>query len=154
MIYEGVSGRRDCYGEHCGVRLMQVDDTINWVSDDRFEYKDGFLWLKDHHSLSKSDDPFCLAFHMLRDIREVPVYVIANPYPWHNSRLPSDVDMDNSVTPLDVLVAINELNLEGSKPLLVRNVANLTMFDVDADGTISPLDVLAIIKRYQPTTKR
>ena len=146
MIYEGVSDGVIVMENISGVRLMQVDDTINWVSDDRFEYKDGFLGLKDHHSLSKSDDPFLLSFSYANGTsREVPVYVIANPYPWHNSRLPSDVDMDNSVTPLDVLVAINELNLEGSKPLLVRNVANLTMFDVDADGTISPLDVLAII---------
>ena len=59
----------------------------------------------------------------------------------HNFVMPEDCDNSGSVTPLDALVVINELNRpDGSV------VADDTkMLDVDADGSLSPLDALVVI---------
>ncbi len=52
-----------------------------------------------------------------------------------------DVDMDSTISPLDVLTLVNRLNETSSaRPYDVR-------LDVDRDQSISPLDVLAIINR-------
>ena len=52
-----------------------------------------------------------------------------------------DVDMDSTISPLDVLTIVNRLNETSStRPYDVR-------LDVDRDQSISPLDVLAIINR-------
>jgi hypothetical protein len=52
-----------------------------------------------------------------------------------------DVDMDSTISPLDVLTIVNRLNEPSStRPYDVQ-------LDVDRDQSISPLDVLAIINR-------
>lgn len=58
----------------------------------------------------------------------------------HNFAIPEDCDDSGSVSPLDALVVINELN----KPDAER-VAIAKMIDVDADGVLSPLDALVVI---------
>ena len=78
---------------------------------------------------------------------EIRGSVVENTYPWQNPKNPLDVDGDNSVSPLDVLALINELNTNGSRQLDANGPVQgvKTFFDVDGDGSISPLDVLGVI---------
>jgi hypothetical protein len=66
---------------------------------------------------------------------------------WHNKALQWDVDGNGSIDPLDVLVAINELNANGSRRLDNTRLIDRSLFFVDTndDGFIDPLDVLGII---------
>ena len=59
----------------------------------------------------------------------------------HNFAMPEDCDHSGSVSPLDALVVINELN----RPDANLRMDAATMLDVDADGLLSPLDALVVI---------
>lgn len=59
----------------------------------------------------------------------------------HNFAMPEDCDQSGSVSPLDALVVINELN--GPDANLGNDAAR--MLDVDADGLLTPLDALVVI---------
>jgi len=59
----------------------------------------------------------------------------------HNFAMPEDCDRSGSVSPLDALVVINELN----GPDVNRGMDAARMLDVDADGVLSPLDALVVI---------
>lgn len=59
----------------------------------------------------------------------------------HNFAMPEDCDASGSVSPLDALVIINELNRsETNGPS-----DSSKMIDVDADGRLTPLDALVVI---------
>jgi predicted nuclease with RNAse H fold len=60
---------------------------------------------------------------------------------FHNLELPEDSDGSGSVTPLDVLAVINQVNNATSGTTTDSSV----MVDVDADNTVSPLDALSVI---------
>ncbi|XZE22169.1 FG-GAP-like repeat-containing protein [Pirellulaceae bacterium SH449] len=71
---------------------------------------------------------------------------------WHNAMQPFDVDgTDRIVSPLDVLVLINEINnprysdSSGRLPRQVEVPQRGPFFDVDCDGAVTPLDVLNVI---------
>jgi hypothetical protein len=67
---------------------------------------------------------------------------------WTNPLLPYDVDADRTVSPLDVLVLINDLNRNGTHelPLVPDNSDPPPPYlDPDDDGTVSPLDALVVI---------
>ena len=66
---------------------------------------------------------------------------------WQNPLLNVDVDDDGSVSPLDVLQVINEINRDSQgTPLDFNNpVENNPYFDTDGDRDLSPLDVLLVI---------
>ena len=64
---------------------------------------------------------------------------------WTNAISPMDVDDDNFVSPLDVLVLVNDLNQYGSRRLAPTVTKPYAYVDPDGDGSISPLDVLLII---------
>jgi hypothetical protein len=64
---------------------------------------------------------------------------------WHNG---GDVNGDGLVTPLDVLILINEINRDGARTLVPRTIADpgLPLFlDSNADGDVTAADVLAVI---------
>ncbi len=61
---------------------------------------------------------------------------------WHNGSNPRDVDDDQSVTPLDALRIIDQINQHGSRQ--GEGVGEI-FCDVDNDGSISPLDALSVI---------
>ena len=58
-----------------------------------------------------------------------------------------DVDDSGDTNPLDVLMLINDLNLNGSRRLSAgQNPADPRQYlDVDGDGFASPLDVLVVV---------
>jgi hypothetical protein len=61
---------------------------------------------------------------------------------WHNPMNPKDVDDDQTISPLDVLRIIDQINKYGARQ--IENVGEI-FCDVDDDGSISPLDVLFVI---------
>lgn len=70
--------------------------------------------------------------------------------PWHNALNPLDVDGIEGITPLDVLIVINELNLmvlaDPATGLLPSSAGSVPVYlDVDNDGYVTPLDALIII---------
>jgi hypothetical protein len=72
----------------------------------------------------------------------------ATDKPWHNVVQACDVNGDGQVAPLDVLQAINDLNLHGTRNLPAQVPAgDLSGFvDVNDDGIAASLDVLLIIE--------
>jgi hypothetical protein len=76
---------------------------------------------------------------------------------WHNG---GDVNGDGLVTPLDVLILINEINRDGARTLVPRTIADpgLPLFlDSNADGDLTAADVLAVINmlnwQFRPTSE-
>ena len=72
---------------------------------------------------------------------------------WTNVLNPLDCDDDNSVSPLDVLVLINELNRNGSYRLRPPTERPAVFLDADVDGFISPLDVLVVVNYLNGSTR-
>jgi hypothetical protein len=71
-------------------------------------------------------------------------------FPWQNSSDRLDANTDSSVSPIDALVIINELNdpmVSGAGGLLpAPPAAGITFYyDVSGDGVVSPIDVLLVI---------
>lgn len=70
---------------------------------------------------------------------------------WRNDALPSDVNGDGTLSPLDALLVINELSERefsnpntGALPSSDRP-DGVSYFDVSDDGVVAPLDALAVI---------
>ena len=66
----------------------------------------------------------------------------------HNFAMPEDCDANGSVSPLDALVVINELN----RPEKIDMGDSSNMVDVDADGQLTPLDALVVINFINHST--
>lgn len=65
---------------------------------------------------------------------------------WQNASLIRDVDASSLVTPLDVLMLVNNLNRNGSRELPPRSQhAEEPFYDVNGDNHVTPLDVLMVI---------
>ena len=65
---------------------------------------------------------------------------------WQNASLRRDVDNSSLVTPLDVLLLINNLNSEGTRELPSRSQhSDDPFYDVDGDQWLTPLDPLIVI---------
>ncbi|MBI3837239.1 MAG: choice-of-anchor D domain-containing protein [Planctomycetia bacterium] len=98
----------------------------------------------------------------IRIVRPVPplapaVVALATPAN-HNATLPQDVNADHSVTSLDVLLVINNLNSQSASsvpsatPLAAAAAAapaqssgKTYFYDVNGDGVVSPRDLLMVI---------
>ena len=64
---------------------------------------------------------------------------------WRNPVNPYDVNRDMSVSPIDALIGINELNRVGPHTLTGRDAnSDLPYLDVSGDNEISPIDVLQV----------
>ncbi len=68
-----------------------------------------------------------------------------DPAFWTNPVSPFDVNNNGDTDPLDVLIIINEINLNGIRSLNPNLDRSLPFVDVNRDGQIDPLDVLAVI---------
>ncbi|MDA1055188.1 MAG: dockerin type I domain-containing protein [Planctomycetota bacterium] len=65
---------------------------------------------------------------------------------WHNAAQPRDVDGDGNVSPIDVLLIVNDLNSRGARPLSVPELAAVPPYlDVNDDGFVSAVDALIIV---------
>ena len=67
---------------------------------------------------------------------------------WQNVELPTDVNGDSAISPLDALIVINELNQNGSRELLPAPAPSVIAFiDVNGDGFVSAIDALFVINQ-------
>lgn len=66
---------------------------------------------------------------------------------WQNPDNPYDTNGDGRLTPLDVLLLLNELSKRGSRELDMPSPGEqpIPYYDVNGDGHLSPLDPLGII---------
>ncbi len=76
---------------------------------------------------------------------EQTILVVPAQKAWHNSTNPYDVDGNKFVSPIDVLLVIDELNKRGGYLLPDSRPALKPFYDVTGDGYISPIDVLRVI---------
>jgi hypothetical protein len=67
------------------------------------------------------------------------------PSPWQNPVLAEDVNNQGSVDPIDVLILINEVNINGSRGLDGSGLTSPPYYDVNGDRVLSPLDILQVI---------
>ena len=72
---------------------------------------------------------------------------------WMNAVNAMDVNSSGEVTPLDVLLIVNEINQNGSRELAALSPASTVpaLVDVNGDGAVSPIDVwkvVDVIQRY------
>jgi hypothetical protein len=65
--------------------------------------------------------------------------------PWHNPSNPLDVDGNGSVAPLDALLVINEINVNGARSLAGSGLTAPPFLDTNNDGEVTPIDVLLVI---------
>ncbi|HBE69318.1 MAG TPA: hypothetical protein DDW52_14320 [Planctomycetaceae bacterium] len=70
---------------------------------------------------------------------------------WHNNALRCDVDDSGLVSPLDVLLVVNSLNSNGSRPLGMRAEGD-PFLDVSGDNFASPIDALLIVNALNNDT--
>ncbi len=64
---------------------------------------------------------------------------------FYNRQNPFDVDADGSVSPLDVLLLVNEINATGSRVLPRPVPFSAPFVDPTNDGILDPLDVLQVV---------
>lgn len=62
-----------------------------------------------------------------------------------NPRTALDVDDDGTISPLDVLALVNDINAFGTRRLPQSSIPEKPYLDVDDDLSLSPLDVLTIV---------
>lgn len=68
--------------------------------------------------------------------------------PWQNPVVPEDINNDGSVTPLDALIVIGDINTNTARdlPMIPEGTDCIPPYlDPSGDGRISPLDVLQVI---------
>jgi hypothetical protein len=97
---------------------------------------------------------FSVSFQV-SDGREVDdeVIVISIGSPWHNSQIIRDVNRDGTISPVDALIGINELNertiidvVSGRLPdPPTAGYVVQFRYDVNNDGLLSPIDVLLVL---------
>lgn len=63
----------------------------------------------------------------------------------HNSLVPTDVNGDFDISPVDALQVINAMNRQTRGVLAVGS----SMYDVNNDGALSPIDALIVINRLK-----
>ncbi|MFN0016898.1 MAG: dockerin type I domain-containing protein [Pirellulaceae bacterium] len=68
-------------------------------------------------------------------------------FPHSNPRDPLDVNNDGSITPIDALLVINEINTNGSHALDISGFHGTPFIDTDRDNVVSPHDVLLVINK-------
>ena len=85
---------------------------------------------------------------VVSNVATVSIAVITDPFPWQNPNNALDVNNDGTVSPIDVLLLISDLNKNGSRnlpnPPVVPNVPP-PYLDVSGDNKISPIDALEVI---------
>lgn len=66
---------------------------------------------------------------------------------WMNAVNPLDVNSSGEVSPLDVLLIVNELNRQGSRVLPSVEVGSTVtaLVDVNGDGAVSPIDAWKVV---------
>ena len=81
--------------------------------------------------------------------------VLNNNVPsWTNPVTPNDVNGDNTVSPIDALVVINDLNAHGLQVDPPPTDGQHNFLDTNDDGSITPLDALSVINQVNTATAK
>ena len=75
---------------------------------------------------------------------------------WMNAVNPLDVNSSGEVTPLDVLLIINDVNQSGSRelPSISAGAKATTLLDVNGDGAVSPIDAWRVVSALATLLRR
>ncbi len=71
---------------------------------------------------------------------------------WQNPLWRMDVDDDGTLSPLDALIVINQINAADPELDFGNPVGNNPYLDVDGDNRLSPLDVLGVINQINKSS--
>jgi 6-phosphogluconolactonase (cycloisomerase 2 family) len=114
-----------------GTLTLNVDGTFSYMHDGSEQFTDSFTYeVRD------------AANHAAQAVLTITVL---GPT-WQNPRHPCDVSDDGSITPLDVLLLINDINAHGSRQLPASPTPTPPPFlDPNGDDAIAPRDVLLVI---------
>ena len=96
--------------------------------------------------ISTDGTPMPTGFAFDGEVEDYAIRIVgANP--WSNTRNRFDVNDDGFVSPIDVLLIINELNRRGIRVLFLSSshTDSAPYFDVSLDNAITPIDVLLVI---------
>ncbi len=116
-----------------GTLTLQQDGSFTYVPWQDFNREDSFkYWVENGATHS--------------DVATVEL-VIGTAFPWYNGANPVDVNGNGDISPLDALLIINTLNLEGRRELPSDRPRPLEspFYDVSRDAFVSPLDALFVI---------
>ena len=129
-----------------------LDEVVLSVSDPRLEIVDQQLQLKSDARVTRLANEFfdvIVTAKTLEDGIQVSkgarIFVEGDVTPFHNDKMPGDVDGDGATSPLDTLLIINYLNSVGPGIYQPNGETDHLNLDVNADGVISPLDALLVI---------
>lgn len=79
---------------------------------------------------------------------EVSIGVIVDPLPWQNPENFLDVNADGTISPIDALLIINDLNFNGSRMLPNPPIPPMVpppYLDANGDNQVAPIDALLVI---------
>lgn len=118
-----------------GVLTLNTDGSLSYNPAASFAGQDTFTY--------RASDPA----GSVSNVATVTITIASNN-PWQNPQNQFDANNDGSVSPIDVLVLINDLNSFGARALPVPPVAPFIpppFLDVNGDGSITPQDALTVI---------
>ncbi|MBT7256111.1 MAG: tandem-95 repeat protein [Planctomycetaceae bacterium] len=116
---------------------------VGVLADGSVEYRPDVGYIgADDFSYTVADDDGAVS-----DPAIVNIDIIPDPFPWHNRGNSLDVNMDGSVSPIDALLIIIELDANGSTLLPEPSAGNSPppYFDVNEDGFVAPNDAIQVI---------
>ncbi len=119
-----------------GAASITANGRVIYTPNSNFTGNDSFTYtVKDNHGV-------------VSNIATVSIAVIVDPFPWQNPINALDVNNDGSVSPIDVLLVVSDLNKNGSRDLPNPPVPPKVpppFLDVTGDNRVSPVDALTII---------
>ena len=65
--------------------------------------------------------------------------------PWQNPTRPLDVNNDNFISPIDVLLIVNDINANEARDLRGSGLSTPPFIDVNGDSFVSAIDVLLVV---------
>lgn len=75
---------------------------------------------------------------------QAALHVVETDIPWRNAGMPFDVNGDLSVSPVDALLVINSLNLQGPREVSPSELRS-GFVDTSGDNFVAPIDALLVI---------
>ena len=114
-----------------GLLTLNPNGSINYLPSTSFRGLDTFAYSVEDDNGYRSNPA------------DVQVRVVTSFYQNYRNRF--DVDDDLTVSPLDVLVLINDINAFGSRVLAPNAFTPPPYIDVNGDRRVDPLDVLEVI---------
>jgi VCBS repeat-containing protein len=117
-------------GPDSGVATPQANGTVSFTANAQF------LGLATFQYIVSDNDG------LASNIADVTINVVRSVYQNPVNNL--DVDADTFVSPIDVLIVVNDINFNGPR-MLPNGLATPPYLDVDGDQGVGPLDVLELI---------